>query len=185
MSINLFPGKLELLLEDRLLEGQTPALLLVDMQTDLDPYPSDLTSYAPKKVRRIGKLLTFAREAEMPIIVTEFSYGRGKHLGRTLSQYQDILSGYKRSFLFSKNSHSAFFGTSLQAFLQVLGTDFLALAGFHSDDCVLSTAKDARVLGFELLTAPTVLIGAYKDNSNIEDINPFYVKECQVCPEKV
>jgi nicotinamidase-related amidase len=49
-----------------------------------------------------------------------------------------------------KPKHSAFFATPLELLLRHLGVDALILAGFATDLCVLFTAHDAHMRGFNL-----------------------------------
>lgn len=64
-----------------------------------------------------------------------------------------------------KPKHSAFFATPLALLLQHLRRRHLLLAGVSSDQCVLSTAHDARMQDFDVTVPHDAVIAPTRDRS--------------------
>jgi nicotinamidase-related amidase len=70
-----------------------------------------------------------------------------------------------RDFYILKPSHSGFFSTALEVLLARLGSRILIMTGFAGDICVLFTANDAYMRGFEVVV-PRDCIASESARSN-------------------
>lgn len=141
---------------------RSTALLIIDMINTLDfDGGAALLKQALPAAQRIARLKQRAVEAGIPVIYANDNYGqwrsdfrqvvglcghrdaRGEPLVRMLAPGPD-------DYFVLKPRHSAFHQTALPLLLQYLGTRCLILTGIAADNCVLATATDARVHGFEL-----------------------------------
>ncbi len=105
----------------------------------------------------IERLLVRARKAGAPIIHVRHR-GRGG-LFDPATPYFDIVAALQPKAgeaIVEKNRVSAFTGTSLEDAIRHSGRKNLLIVGFMTHNCVSSTARDARDLGY----APTVVAGA-------------------------
>lgn len=115
-------------------------------------------SYAP--VLEKGKeMLAFAREKGLPVCFTNLHYDVNPHTGgwflekipalKLLTEYPEfaeMAEGFEPRAgepVFTKQYASAFFGTSLIAFLNYRGCDSLLITGVSTSGCVRATATDA------------------------------------------
>jgi nicotinamidase-related amidase len=72
----------------------------------------------------------------------------GEGSGRAL--LDDVMPDVSHDYFVLKPMHSGFFHTSLEVLLRRLEVRRLVLTGFAGDMCVLFTAADAHMRGFEL-----------------------------------
>ena len=147
----------------RVIGRPATALLIIDMinTLDFDAGPK-LLRHALPAARAIVELKTRARQAGMPIIYVNDNYDnwtadfddliqrclQPNVLGRALAE---VLAPDNDDDLFVlKPKHSGFHGTPLEILLRQLKVDTLILTGIAGDVCVLFTANDAYMRGFEL-----------------------------------
>jgi nicotinamidase-related amidase len=113
-------------------------------------------------VRRIAALKHRAVAAGIPVVYVNDNRGRWRadfealirRAQRESSRGADVVRQLLPSpadYRLLKPRHSAFFATVLGSLLEALGTRRLILTGLTTDQCVLFTANDAYVRGFELL----------------------------------
>jgi nicotinamidase-related amidase len=63
----------------------------------------------------------------------------------------ELLQPKPEDYFVLKPRHSGFYSTSLEFLLEDLGADRLILTGIATDICVLVTANDAYVRGFQIV----------------------------------
>ena len=151
------------------------AVLVVDMQKDF--CYEDGALFVGDAVRRIipniKALLEDARRKGLPLIFTqdwhspeddEFAvwgrhcveYTRGAELIDELAEVGE------RAFVVRKTKYTAFFETELEAHLREKGIKKLIIVGVATNICVLHTAIDASLRGFEIII-PEDCVAALSD----------------------
>ena len=133
------------------------------MINDLDfPQGRKLLRYALPAARRIASLKKRANRADVPVIYVNDNFGRWRSdfrqqvahcrrdgcLGRELAVR---LAPGEEDFFVLKPKHSGFYSTTLDILLKSLGVVNLVLAGFATDICVLYTANDAYMRGYQIV----------------------------------
>jgi len=144
------------------------AVLVVDMQKDF--CYEDGALFVGDAVRRIipniKALLEDARRKRLPLIFTqdwhlpeddEFAvwgrhcveYTRGAELIDELAEVE--VEPEERAFVVRKTKYTAFFETELEVHLREKGIKKLIIVGVATNICVLHTAIDASLRGFEII----------------------------------
>jgi nicotinamidase-related amidase len=138
------------------------ALLIIDMINTLDfPEGKKLLRHAIPVAKNIQAMKEKFRSKNWPIIYVNDNYGiwksdwvqvyehctQEKFLG---AQLCPLIRPDDKDFFVLKPKHSGFFGTNLELLLQQLGIKKLVLTGIAGNICVLFTANDAHMRGFEL-----------------------------------
>ncbi len=145
----------------RNIEAKT-VLLLIDVINDLDfPGNEEIIAGVPELARTLKTVKTACSRAGVPTIYLNDNYNNwhsnfneqleqclcGKSKGKILAQK---LTPTKADFFVLKPMHSGFYGTSLQILLSKMKAKKLILAGLAADICVMYTANDAYMRGFDL-----------------------------------
>jgi nicotinamidase-related amidase len=139
------------------------ALLLIDVINDLEfEEGAKLVEYAIPMARQIARLKLEAKKSGIPCLYVNDNFGqwqsdfkhlvtscvrnevRGASIARELAPQHD-------DYFVLKPRHSGFFQTPLDLLLQSLRTKKLILCGLTTDSCVLFTANDGHLRGFEIL----------------------------------
>jgi len=137
-------------------------LLIIDMFScwsfpDADKVLATAADIAP----RIAALRARCRDAGVPVIYANDNEGRWRSDWQALMQdarggggvgahVATLLAPSPDDYFVLKPMHSAFFATPLHPLLQHLKARRLVLTGVTSDQCVLTTATDAKMRGFEV-----------------------------------
>ena len=168
--------------------GARPALILVDpARAYIDP-ACPLYAGVEENVNAMRALLNSARDATIPVVVTEVRLrADGADAGVFFqksaalvafcegSPYGELIDGLAPNpseTLITKKYPSAFFGTSLSSHLTALRVDTVLIAGLSTSGCVRATTLDAMQHGF----IPIVVEDAVGDrdcainNANLFDI---------------
>lgn len=139
------------------------ALLLIDVINDLDfPGGEALLREALPAAHRIARLKQRAREAQVPVIYVNDNFGRWRSdfrqqvehclgptsKGKTLAS---LLRPEQEDYFVLKPRHSGFYSTSLDVLLKQLDVSRLIITGFSTEICVIYTANDAYMRGFDLV----------------------------------
>lgn len=138
------------------------ALLLIDVINDLEfESGQQLVEYAAPMARNISSFKAEAKKLGIPCLYVNDNFGQWqsdfKHLvsrcvkdgiygapvARELAPQQD-------DYFVLKPRHSGFFQTPLDLLLQSLHAKKLILCGLTTDSCVLFTANDAYLRGFDI-----------------------------------
>jgi nicotinamidase-related amidase len=144
-------------------ESSYTVLLLVDVINDFDfEKGRQLLRSAIPAARSIARLKEKLRRRRIPAIYVNDNFGRWQSDFR--SQYRKcasedslgapvarLLKPAADDYFVLKPRHSGFYSTSLEILLHYLGARRLILTGFAADICVLFTANDAYMRGFELI----------------------------------
>ena len=143
--------------------GHGIALLVVDMISCWDfPDANKLLIGARHIAPRIAALKARCRRARVPVIYANDNRGRWRSDFPTLVETSlerggqgaaitQELEPARDDYFVLKPSHSAFFGTPLELLLRYLEVHRIAITGVASDQCVLSTALEARMRSLEVI----------------------------------
>lgn len=138
------------------------ALLLIDFMNPLDF--DGAKSMAPRAVRaaeRAAELRRKMHASHQPVIYANDNFGRWEadfaaivdycaSRGGASARMAALLAPSPQDRSVLKPRHSAFFGTPLEFLLDELAVDRLVLAGVAADSCIMFTAHDAYLRGFEV-----------------------------------
>jgi nicotinamidase-related amidase len=138
-------------------------LLLVDVINGLDFAGSKpLVRAAERAAPNIRRLAERARAARVPVIYVNDNFGQwrsdfaltyqecvqpdkpGRHVSEQLKPEAD-------DYFVLKPQHSGFYCTTLEPLLGHIGAHKLVIAGFATNLCVLFTANDAYMRGFDVV----------------------------------
>jgi nicotinamidase-related amidase len=150
------------------LHGNAPdrsavALILIDVVNDLEwPGAEEMFPRAMEMGKRISDLKARATRHRIPTIYVNDNFGRWKsdfraQIARCLEPnvrgrpLVELLRPSEDDYFVLKPMHSGFFGTTLELLLRHLEARTLVLAGIAANNCVLFTANDAYMRGYELV----------------------------------
>jgi nicotinamidase-related amidase len=140
------------------------ALVLIDLVNPLAfEEGEELLRHARPMARRIAALQQRTRRAGIPTVFVNDNFDawhlgfrelvedvrRGDGPGRAL--LDEIEPDPRRDYFVLKPRHSGFYCSALEVLLARLGARRLILGGVAADVCVLLTASDAYMRGFELI----------------------------------
>jgi nicotinamidase-related amidase len=144
-------------------QGQCPvALLLVDVINGFDFEDSEgLVRAADEAAPRILALAERARQARVPVVYVNDNFGQWRSdFRKTIHECsRPELPGHRvtqalvpreNDYFVLKPRHSAFYCTALELLLDSLGTRSLVVVGFAANICVLFTANDAHMRGYDV-----------------------------------
>ena len=163
---------------DTELKTSPVALLLIDVINPMDfEGASTLLPCAISAAPHIGRLKRRAREADVAVVYVNDNFDCW-HLG-----FRELLDKFRAAnvpglpiirllepesesdYYILKPRHSGFFHTALEVLLMRLETRAVILTGFATDICVLFTANDAYMRGFEILV-PTDCVASEREADN-------------------
>jgi nicotinamidase-related amidase len=139
------------------------ALILVDVINGFDfPGSQGLVRAAERAAAKIERLAERARLARVPVIYVNDNFGqwrsdfaatvdacmRPNQPGRRVTER---LRPQSNDYFVLKPQHSGFYCTTLEPLLAHTGAKTLIIAGFATNLCVLFTANDAYMRGFEVI----------------------------------
>ncbi|MEK7954351.1 cysteine hydrolase family protein [Luteolibacter soli] len=136
---------------------------MIDAINDFEFAGSDkLLAHARPAASRLAHLKQAAKSARMPVIYVNDNFGRWQstfhdQIERCSSTncpghpVASLLRPDNDDYFVLKPMHSGFYSTSLDVLLRFLKVRTLILTGFAGDICVLYTANDAYMRGYELI----------------------------------
>jgi nicotinamidase-related amidase len=139
------------------------ALLIVDVINDLDfPGGENVLPWAKRMVKPLSAARQAAHQRDIPVIYANDNYGHWhsdfkevyRHCVRRGARGREVATRLRptaKDYFVLKPRHSAFFATSLKPLLEYLKVEKLILAGIATNLCVLFTAHDAHMYGFEMI----------------------------------
>ncbi len=139
------------------------ALLLIDVVNGFDFEGSErLASDAMAAAPNILALRERAHAAGIPVTYANDNFGRWRSAFRAIvaacsdpsqpgSKVSQLLTPSERDYFVLKPRHSGFYGTALELLLEQLAVEKLILVGFATNICVLFTASDAHMRGYEVI----------------------------------
>ena len=175
--MTILQGRLEEVINSSIENNENPAVVLIDMQEGVYRFMKDTIHFQDSQqlLRRQQELLSYARQEEMPIFVFEL----GPYANSTLHKLSSIIWDYTKAFFLTKHFTSAFKKTDFEDRLRKKHISTLLLMGQRTDVCVLGTAQDAHALGFQVITAPTVMDPLILDKYGKLNLPSFYVEYCR------
>jgi len=153
------------------------AVLLIDVITDFEFEDGDeLLEQTRSVAGNIDKLRKKAKRAGSAVIYVNDNFGRWQEDFKTIvseftkpeakgREIVELLTPEPDDYYVLKPHRSAFYSTSLMLLLEKLGARKLIIAGVTTDICVLFSANDAYMRGFEL-HVPSDCVTAVKDEYN-------------------
>jgi nicotinamidase-related amidase len=156
--------------------GSPVALLLIDVINGFDFEGCEgLLEAASRAAPKIVALRDAARAAGVPVIYVNDNFGRWRSDFRKTVEacsrrdqpghrVTELLTPGQHDYFVLKPRHSAFYCTALELLLARLGVKTLVLVGFATNICVLFTAHDAHMRGFQ------VVVPADCGGSNTEEL---------------
>lgn len=138
-------------------------LLLIDVISDFEFEDGEkLFKHALPAAERIARLRRRAKRAGVPVVYVNDNFGHwrdnfGEILGHCLREdvrggrIARLLEPEEDDYFVLKPKHSGFYSTVLELLLGEFCAERLILAGFTADICVLFTANDAYMRGYEVL----------------------------------
>jgi nicotinamidase-related amidase len=175
----------------------TTALLLIDVINDLDfPEADALLHYALPAALQIRGLKKRAKAFGAPIIYVNDNFGRWRsdfrqqieHCLRIESKGREIakfLRPDEDDYFVLKPRHSGFYSTSLDVLLKQLQIKRLMLTGFSTEICVIYTANDAYMRGFEV-AVPADCVAAESQEASLralEQMERFLKADIRISAE--
>lgn len=165
---------------------QSPvALLLIDVINDFQfPEADQLLRHALPMAERIAKLKAAALNHGVPVIYVNDNFGRWQsdfrrqvehclaHAGRG-RKIVELLAPGERDYFVLKPRHSGFHSTTLETLLSHLEVKSLILTGVAGNICVLFTANDAYMRGYQLWIPPDCIA------SNTVEDNAYAVRQME------
>lgn len=171
------------------LEESPVALLLIDVINDLEwPDGEKILKPALEMADNIAALLAGARAARVPVIFVNDNFGRWRSDFRRLVEHclepgtrgkpiVERLRPEPEDYFVLKPRHSGFYGSCLDILLRALGVRKLVLTGLAGNLCVLYTANDAYMRGYELIVPrDTVASNSETENSQALEQMRIYLK---------
>jgi nicotinamidase-related amidase len=138
------------------------ALLLLDLITDFEFEDGDeLLKATIPAAKRIASLKRKAKVSGIPVVYVNDNWGKWKedfktivsHFAKPSAKGSEVVSQLKPDaddFYILKPHRSAFYSTSLMLLLDSLGVNKLIITGVTTDICVIFSANDAYMRGFEI-----------------------------------
>ena len=139
------------------------ALLLIDVINDLEfPEGRALLRHALPMARRLARLKQQAKQRGAAVIYVNDNFGRWRsdfksqvehclHDGVTGRQIVELLKPAADDYFVLKPAHSGFFSTTLDLLLKHLQATTVVLTGLATNICVLFTANDAYLRGYQIV----------------------------------
>lgn len=137
-------------------------MILLDVITDFEFDDGDaLLKRTLPMARRLARLKARAKRSGTPVIYVNDNFGKWQDDFKTMAEYfaaaeakgrrvVELLSPEPDDYYVLKPHRSAFYSTSLELLLRHLKAKALVLTGVTTDICVLFTANDAYMRGFDL-----------------------------------
>lgn len=155
------------------LNSQTTTLILLDVITDFEfEDGNSLLRRTVPVARHLARLKARAKKAGVPVIYVNDNFGKWQEDFKTMSDHfmraeakgrdvVELLRPEPDDYYVLKPHRSAFYSTTLELLLRDLKAKTLIITGVTSDICVLFTANDAYMRGFELYV-PSDCVAAVK-----------------------
>jgi nicotinamidase-related amidase len=131
--------------------GQRTAVLVIDVQQGLCEGPNAAHDCAGL-IERINAVTRKARAQGAPVVFIQHE-SRSGYLEHGTREWQlaDGLQVEQGDLLLRKTTPDSFLRTELQATLERLGVERVAICGMHSEFCVDTTTRRALALGLPVL----------------------------------
>jgi len=149
------------------------SLLLLDVITNFDfEDGGELLKRTLQIAPKLSRLTQRAREARVPVIYVNDNFGKWQEDFKTMADHfmdptskghkvVGLLRPHPDDYYVLKPHRSGFYSTTLELLLRELKAETLVIAGITTDICVLFTANDAYMRGFDLFI-PSDCVAAVK-----------------------
>ena len=163
--------------KDRSLSASGTALILLDVVTDFEFEDGDaLLKNTLPMARRLSRLKERAHDASVPVVYVNDNFGKWQEDFKTMSDHfmqhgskgrevVKLLKPHPDDYYVLKPHRSAFYSTTLELLLRELKITKLIVTGVTTDICVLFTANDAYMRGFDLYVPSDCVAAVKKDYS--------------------
>jgi maleamate amidohydrolase len=172
--------------------GTRPAVLVVDFSRGFTDPECTMGSDLTREVEATNRVLTAAREGEIPVIFTTIGFEPNLKDGslwlKKAPGLEELIVGGKwveidprlerkdEETVILKKGASAFFGTNLPSILVSLGVDTIVMCGATTSGCIRATAIDLLQYGYPTLV-PRECVGDRAQGpheANLVDIQAKY-----------
>ena len=151
------------------LHGNAPdrspvVLLVIDAINDFTfEEGGQVLASALPMARRIHRLKRLARRVGIPTVYVNDNFGRWRSDFRSLIAHclrarsravTRLLRPDRRDYFVLKPKHSGFYSTTLELLLEHFRARTLILTGLLADSCILFTAQDAHMRGYDVVVPP-------------------------------
>ena len=155
------------------LRTSSTALILLDVITDFEFDDGDeLLKRTRRMAPNLARVSDRARKSKVPVIYVNDNFGKWQEDFKTMAEHfadpaakghevVQILQPHTDDYYVLKPHRSAFYSTTLELLLRDLKAKKLIITGITTDICVMFTANDAYMRGFELLI-PSDCVAAVK-----------------------
>jgi maleamate amidohydrolase len=177
--------------------GVRPAVLVVDFSRGFTDPECTMGSDLTQEVEATHRLLTTAREREIPIIFTTIGFEPNLKDGslwlEKIPGLAELLVGGKwveidprlerrdEETVILKKGASAFFGTNLPSILVSLGVDTVVMCGATTSGCIRATAIDLLQHGYPTLV-PRECVGDRAQDPHDANLIDIQAKYADVVP---
>ena len=172
--------------------GKRPAVIVVDLAKAFTDPNCPLGGEVSFAVEETLRILTVAREIDMPIFFTSVAYHNPEieggvfvakipalrilKYGSEWVQIDPRLQRRDNEIIIYKEYSSSFFGTHLHSILHSLGVDTIIICGASTSGCIRLTAADGIQLGYRCIIPETAVCdraeGPHK--ANLFDMDSKY-----------
>lgn len=148
--------------KSRTLSSRDTALIMLDLITDFEFEDGDvLLRHTLPVARRLAELKRRAKRSGVPVVYVNDNFGKWQEDFKTMSEHfvetrskgheiVGLLRPEHDDYYVLKPHRSGFYSTSLELLLRDLKAKRLIITGITTDICVLFTANDAYMRGFDL-----------------------------------
>ena len=138
-------------------------LMLIDVITDFEFEDGDrLLRRTIPAAKKLAELKRRAHEARVPVIYVNDNFGKWQEDFKTMAdryaradakghKVVELLRPERDDYYVLKPHRSAFYSTTLELLLRELKARTLVITGITTDICILFSANDAYMRGYELL----------------------------------
>jgi nicotinamidase-related amidase len=146
----------------RSITSSESALILIDVITNFEFEDGDeLLKRTLPAAKNLARLKHRAKKAGVPVIYVNDNFGKWQEDFKTMSDHfakpeakgseaVQLLRPERDDYYVLKPHRSAFYSTSLELLLRDLKAQTLIITGVTTDICILFSANDAYMRGFEL-----------------------------------
>jgi nicotinamidase-related amidase len=168
--------------------GDTPAVVVVDLQTGLTRPEYSLGADLGDVIKETNRVTGAANDADVPVFYTRHvPYPDGRRVGiwqkiedidildpsQKSGRLDDRLDVHESSTVVDKRQASAFHETTLNSTLTSMGFDTVIVAGCSTSGCIRATTLDACSHGYRTIV-PELCVGdrsAEQHDANLQDIH--------------
>ena len=163
----------------RQLDPKTTALLLIDVITNFEFEDGDqLLRRTLPAARKLAQLKARAAKQGVSVIYVNDNFGKWQEDFKTMADHfrrpeakgrevVSLLAPGREDYYVLKPHRSAFYSTSLELLLRELKAKTLIITGITTDICILFSANDAYMRGFDL-HIPRDCVAAVKPSYSTE-----------------